>query len=344
MATYLKKTNAGRWEAQVNVDGVRRSKTFKLKPDAKRWAMDKERELEDGVRTSNESFGLAINLFRDHALPKLSPTTRKDYRNRLKVIERELGQHRLDKITPKRIHHWLASMTCQDPTRNRYRSILSAIFTFISKTPYEMVTHNPVAQVQKFRENKRRERVLTPGEIETLISTADAMAHEARDESDHESIKVLPLFLRFLNETGCRRGEALSLRVDRMRDDRICLLESKVKDKNTGLPELRPVVISEELHQAILEYDRGTSVFAFPGRFDRSPAAVDPAWRVCRDRAGIVDVGFHTFRHTAITRVGKNGGSMLQLMTFSGHKTPGMVARYYHQDDETLRQVAALNH
>lgn len=343
MASYLKKTKAGRYEAQVNVDGVRRSKTFKVKADARRWALDKERELEAGVRTSNESFGLAIDIYREHALPKKSPTTRKDYRNRLKVIERELGRHRLDKITPKRIHAFLSDMNCQDPTRNRYRSILSAIFTFISKTPFEMVTHNPVAQVPKFRENKRRERVLTPEEIETLIETADEMALESRDVNGDESIKALPLFLRFLNETGCRRSEALSLRIDRVGGDRICLLESKVKDKQTGLPELRPVLISEELHQAILDYDRGTSVFAFPGRFDHSPAAVDPAWRRCRDRAGITDVGFHTFRHTAITRVGRNGGSMLQLMTFSGHKTPGMVARYYHQDDETLRQVAALN-
>ena len=40
----LQKVN-GKWRAQVNMQGVRRSRTFKTKAEAARWANEFEKEL-----------------------------------------------------------------------------------------------------------------------------------------------------------------------------------------------------------------------------------------------------------------------------------------------------------
>jgi len=332
----------GGFQAQVNVDGFRRARTFDKKIDAKQWGIETEARLKDSPVT-RASFDQAIDAYLSEALPRLSATTQKDHRTRLGAIRERLGRYPIEDVTPKRLHSYLQGLDCQDPTRNRYRSILSAVFKFAMQTPHEMTRHNPVDQVPRYSENQRRERVMSEIEVSRLISAADEIALEVQDQKGFEGAKALPMFLRFLNETGCRRLEALTLSMDRVGLNGICHVQAKNKDRKTGKPELRAVLVSDDLLEMIQSFERRESTFVFPGRWARQHSAIDSAWRECRSRAGIEDVGLHTFRHTSITRVGRNGASIHQLQTFSGHKTPQMVFRYLHTDDDVLRQAAALN-
>jgi integrase len=46
--------------------------------------------------------------------------------------------------------------------------------------------------------------------------------------------------------------------------------------------------------------------------------------------AGLTDVVFHTFRHTAASMAATGGASTMQIMDLMNHKTPAMAARYSH--------------
>ena len=63
------------------------------------------------------------------------------------------------------------------------------------------------------------------------------------------------------------------------------------------------------------------------------------SWNRVRKLAGLNDVVFHDFRHTAITNMRKAGNPPSVIMKASGHKTMSMFLRYNLVDDEDLRSM-----
>jgi len=350
MAISLTKRGA-KWEAGVRVPGYpRASKRFHLKADAKKWAQELEDRYKAGgaAESKETTLSMMIQRYIDNELPRRSETTARTYRNMLNRISDAMGKLNAAQLTPERIHSFLdRELDCAGPTRNRYHAMLGSVFTYVSKAPHRMINANPMPQVPKYLENEARDRVWTEEEITLLIDTAYEMADEA-GVAGNEGRRCLPLFLRLLNETGCRRLEGLTLTMDRIYDNATIKVMAKNKDRRTGKPELRTCLISEELLNDLRAFDRGpNNPWAFPGRRNadgtHAHATLDNVFKECRARAGLKDGGFHTFRHTAITRVGNNGGTLAQLQAFSGHKTPQMVMRYLHTDEDTLRGASALN-
>ena len=67
------------------------------------------------------------------------------------------------------------------------------------------------------------------------------------------------------------------------------------------------------------------------------------SWNRVRKLAGLNDVVFHDFRHTAITNMRKAGNPPSVIMKASGHKTMSMFLRYNLVDDEDLRSMKWIN-
>ena len=59
-----------------------------------------------------------------------------------------------------------------------------------------------------------------------------------------------------------------------------------------------------------------------------------------RDRAGITDLRFHDFRHTATTRLFERGLGIMEVASITGHENLKMLKRYTHIKPESL--VAGL--
>ena len=339
-----------KWEAGVRVAGYpRSSKRFHLKADAKKWAQDLEDRYKGGAPAEDKGTTLEamVDRYIEHELPRRSETTARTYKNMLARCVSSMGALNSKQLTPERIHQFLdVELTCAGPTRNRYHAVLGAVFSYVSKAPNRMISANPMPQVPKYLENEAKDRVFTEGEIALLLDTAYKMAADAK-LGGNDGRKCLPLFLRLLNETGCRRLEALTLTMDRVYPNRSIKVLAKNKNARTGKPDLRACLISEGLLNDLMELERGNSPFAFPGRRKNdgtyAHATLDNVFSECRKLAGVENCGFHTYRHTAITRVGNNGASLAQLQAFSGHKTPQMVMRYLHTNEDTLRGASLLN-
>ena len=59
-----------------------------------------------------------------------------------------------------------------------------------------------------------------------------------------------------------------------------------------------------------------------------------------RGRAGITDLRFHDFRHTATTRLFERGLGIMEVASITGHENLKMLKRYTHIKPESL--VAGL--
>ena len=72
MATFKKISGSGKWEAQICVRGVRKSRTFQTKREAQVWAFNLEESIRSGSLESNQTLREALEEYRN----KITPTKR----------------------------------------------------------------------------------------------------------------------------------------------------------------------------------------------------------------------------------------------------------------------------
>jgi integrase len=187
---------------------------------------------------------------------------------------------------------------------------------------------NPMAAVERLREHKVRDRVLSWEELERLL-------------------KASPLYLRpvisMAYYTGMRRGEILNLRWHQI-DLGKGLIRLEGVDTKTQPGRLVPlnVTLTALLKDAMQSpvgcatghvfHRHGQPIKSIRGAFDRA----------CRE-AGLTDFHFHDLWHTAVTSTRRAGVDALTTMKITGHKTMAVFQRYNSFDEDDLRQVAALH-
>lgn len=347
MAIHVSKY-AGSWRGEVRVPGFKRQyKTFASKTDAKTWARETESDLqraryEPGAAGDKLLVSEAIEQYRLTGLPKLEESTIKGHLPRLVEWERLIGGVELHKLTATAIHMILDDMDVTGATKNRKLAVLSAVLTHVSKPPHLWMPNNPCREVGRWPEGAGRTRVLSPAEWDLLISTAYEWSSTARDSDVGQ--KLLPLFLKLLYRTGCRRSEALRLRVsdikwDRPNADGDCIATFTGKAKKDGQRVKRPTVLTREILDEIEAITRAGDL-VFEGRLGGAPS-FDNSFKKLKTLLpeSFADVGFHTLRHTAITEMGRKGCSIHDLQVFSGHLTLDMVNRYMHSDEDDAWRV-----
>lgn len=347
MAVHVAKYE-GRWRGEVRVPGFKRkAKTFDSKTDAKTWARQTESDLqraryEPGAMGAKLTVGEAIDQYRQTGMRDLEESTVKGHLPRLIEWDKLLGGVELSKLTATAIHMTLDGMDIEGSTKNRKLAVLSAVLRHVSKPPHLWIAHNPCSEVGKWQENPGRERVLSAEEWQTLIATAYEYAAGGK-ESD-ASRKRLPCFLNLLYHTGCRRSEALRLRMsdikfDRPNDKGDCLATFTGKAKKDGNRVKRPTVLSKQIVEQIHAMPRAGDL-VFEGRYGAAPSFDNSLKSLKKHLPGnLQDVGFHTLRHTAITEMGRKGCSIHDLQVFSGHLTLDMVNRYMHSDEDDAWRV-----
>ena len=349
IAKYGKTAAGSNWRAEVNVKGFKRKyRTFPTKKEATEWAREEETALS---RSKHDAAALshkytvhdAIERYIAKGMTKKSESTIRGDLPRLREWDELLGGVRLDELTATGIYLMLEDQPVSGQTKNNKLGILSAVMTFISKAPNQWIKTNPCREVERWEGSNRRERVLTKREWELLITTAEEWAKEAR-ASDVGRTR-LPLFLRLLYQTGCRRSEGLRLKVTDIKWDRpnadgdcIAMITGKARDKNKK-PVIRPTVLTREILDGI-EFINRASDFVFEGRYG-TPPSFDNSLKELKKLLPetMQDVGFHTLRHTAMTEMGRKGASLHDLQVFGGHKTLSMVARYLHSDEDDAWRV-----
>lgn len=230
------------------------------------------------------------------------------------------------------------------PTTNRDLGLLRAMFNwairvdYVDTTPFKKSTETVVKQT---KETARRRR-LEGDEGERLLKACDPLLLNPKTKAPlfpQPPARLRPIVEAAL-ETGCRRGELLSLQWWQVKDlddvsPRLDLPASKTKTARD-----RVVPISGRL-KAILEMRRndpagephGPQAYVFGDEIGRRTRSIKTAWRLTCRRAKIVDLHFHDLRREAGSRW-LDGGVPLQVVRdWLGHTNISQTSTYL---DSTL--------
>jgi integrase len=219
-----------------------------------------------------------------------------------------LGAYYLDNLTPRILCDWRDKLLTEGKANQTVRHHLGLVSVVYSKAIKHFHTYegnNPVKAMEKPSVARTgRTRVLTPDEVETIISGLS---------------KPLRAYILLAFETGMRRGE-----IERI--ERIHLDTSKrtllIPITKTGRPRLIP-----------LSPDAVQWVEDLLGGGDKSTVLGDFAYRIFAGQAkkhGIKDARFHDLRHSAVTRFFEKGLGHFEVAAISGHTTMQMLQRYTH--------------
>lgn len=191
-------------------------------------------------------------------------------------------------------------------TANRYRAILSAIFSWALRTG-KLVERNPAKLVKQRREDGQRTRFLSQGEEARLLEAVRMFYPH------HEPEVLLAL------HTGMRLGEQYGLKWE---DVDLGAEMISIRKSKSGKPRILPINrLGAEALYALRKTKRET---VCPQRHPRF-------WfERCCAAAGITGFRWHDLRHTFASRLAMQGTSLRAIQELLGHATTTMTMRYAH--------------
>ena len=224
------------------------------------------------------------------------------------------------------LHHRLSA---QPVTANRAVEFLSRIYNAAEDRGQLAEGSNPCRLVVKFRE-RRRERFLTDEEFRRLGRVLD----EAETRKGVSAYAVAAMRLLLL--TGCRKGEILNLRWDRVD---LAAGELRLEDSKTGP---RMIVLAPEAVDVLSRIPRlADNPHVIPGKIrGRAMRNLNDPWDIVCERAGLADMRIHDVRHSYASRALALGESLPMIGRLLGHTQVETTARYAHLAQDSVRESA----
>jgi integrase len=310
MASILKHPQG--WRAQVARRGVRKSKVFPTRAEAKDWAAREEYLILNAKAiAATQPFGDVLARY----AREVSPTKRGHRWEalRLEAMRADaIGKIGIADLSAADIAFWrdrrLTVVTAG--TVSREMNLLSAVLS-IARKEWGLITVNPVADVRRPPKPPGRDRLVTDDELAKL-------AVSAGDDLTMATARAFHAF-RFAIETAMRQGEIVGLEWERIDLDKRVAVLPRTKNGTK-----REVPLSTEAVRLLQALPHADPVFCL------SSAHLEALWRKLRDRAGVVGLRFHDSRHTAITRLAKKL-DVLALARMVGHRDLRQLMTYYNE-------------
>jgi integrase len=292
-------------------------------------AAEKMREHLLGTVTLTEArkqAGNAVNLA--YALQKSMAdrwSDQKSARERRYVVQqliRDIGYWPLKSITYQRLldyGHELERDGDAPATRNRKMSCIHAAMND-AKLRGEIESLPPFP---RWKERNLKERYLTTGEEERLLSSMAAYA--APGDADAQYMLAM---VPFLLDTGLRASEAM-LTPEQDLGDKVWLPHGSTKNDRG-----RTVPLTTRA-RASLDKILASPVHAYLQERAKNPAYSTTHWmglrfRTACERAKIKGVTLHTLRHTCASRLVQAGVSLYMVRDWLGHTSIKTTERYAH--------------
>lgn len=356
------------WAARYKVAGKLVRKVFgptpKDRTDAITWLEDARRvRREDGasalptksvgkLRTRLERAGLHDEVAQSVTIDDLcdqylahiqnpnNPERPKDQVNppqRIAAIKKKFGDRSAASIKPHEIKDWLISLGLAAGTLNRYKSTLSAVYTYAKER--ELAESNPCEDVPHFTVVLGNPRWMSESEEDKLRAVIRKWIVET---PEHHKLTRLEL-REHLNEitvgsqTGMRKGNQYALEWPDIDFD---LRLITLPDTKNGNPHTVPMtddvfdaLKDQEAVQArirALRGDKTTKRMKLDGRV--FTITENREWfEKAKKEAKVKDLGWHQLsRHTAGSRLAANNANLKVIQEVLGHKTIAMSARYSH--------------
>jgi len=231
----------------------------------------------------------------------------------------EFGHLNLQEITTFKIEQYKQQRIKQvsPATVNRELACLKVMFK--KAVEWGKMATNPARSIKLLRENNRRLRYLSQGEINTLLK--------------HCPERLRPIVVLALN-TGMRKGELQGLRwsdID-INSGTITLLATKNGRK-------RHLYINEPVKRALFAIRKHPDSDYIFHKGDGSPYNFRKAFETALSHAGITNFRFHDLRHTFASHMVMSGVDIYTLKEVLGHKSIEMTMRYSHLSNDHERQA-----
>jgi len=309
-----------RYQATVRRKGYPpRSKTFKHRRDAERWAHGVEVDMERGSYTDRrEGEALTVRDGLDRYNREVT-SEKKGWREEGSKIEymrrtAPFARKGIANVTPTDIAAWRDELGHgrKPATVRNYLAVLSGFYQHAMKE-WRLVDSNPVRAIRWPSQGRGRDRRLKPGEEARLL--------------EHASPQEVA-FITLLIGTGMRFSEALSITTDCLRTGYLHLPETK-NGRERDVPLSQHVL--DRLEDVMWDADSDGRLF--PWTYD--------GWRhrflrICQS-AGITGLRTHDLRHEGTSRLHEMGLDVFERMAITGHTTIQQSAGYTHLRPEMLK-------
>jgi integrase len=313
MASY-RKLASGRWRAEVERSGVRATKSFDTKQNAKDWAARQEYLILHPVPVGSDvTLGDVFSRYAREVSPQ-----RKGERwevIRLARFSRDaIALKAMADLVPSDFVAWRDQRLREVAPASvaREMNLLSAVLT-VARKEWGLIQSSPIADVRKPSKPPPRDRVVTSSELE-------ALAVSAGHDLGNATARVFHAFL-FACETAMRAGEIVGLTWEHVNLDRQV---AHLPETKNGHP--RDVPLSSEAVRLLRALPFADPVFALES------AQTDALWRKLRDRGAVVGLRFHDSRRTATTRLAKKL-DVLELAKMTGHRDLKILLNTYYKAD-----------
>ncbi|RWX62599.1 site-specific integrase [Mesorhizobium sp. M4B.F.Ca.ET.089.01.1.1] len=346
----IRKRN-GKWNVQVRRRGHEaRSKSFLAKSDALEWAREIERQLDRQElgpdRKTLKSITLAelVTRYKTEVLPKKRSarfeTILLDRFLRYPIATKTLNDLQSKDFAQYRDQRLkeVSRLTGRPVTAKSLRRELAPLFHMfkVAKAEWHIPTGNPLQDLYLPAIDVRRERRLRPGEEERLLSQAGKL----RTLDGQPNPYLVPIIV-FALETAMRQGEILAIEFRNVDFQRHLLTIPVSKNGHSRVIPLTDkasscLILAFAQPRGIIGPPRVTpTTRAFPLDVE----VVKTSWtRICkRAEPAIEDLHFHDLRHEGISRLFELGLSIPEVAGISGHRTPAMLFRYAHANQDAVR-------
>lgn len=348
MSTILKRGD--KYQAQVCIAGQRFAKTFAKLSDARRWALAREAEAEEGfARNSRAPLSDAIERYRREVA-----SYQAHCRHALAVfgylLSDPIAQLPTYGVTSEDILGWMerrrtvpsraTGKIVTEATIRRQLEMISGFFSWAVEQ--KLIKVNPCHGVKKPAESDARERIASDDEIERLKIAAgweEGMIPRTKTQRVCAAFVLACL-------TGMRSGEMMRIERSWIRGNVLWIPMEATKTEH-----FRKIALSDRARKIL---DDVVSLGIEPSIWGLSDGSRDSLWRKIRDRAGLGEVRdsqgrlieqalhFHDGRATFCTWAaspGEDGAPRLDVMSLArqtGHRSVKMLMRYYRPDVSTF--------
>ena len=248
----------------------------------------------------------------------LAARTRRDYVEKIKVIEAKFGDFPLSALTDRRTRGifmaWRDRLAAKSRRQADYAwQVLARVLSWGHDRG--LVLANPCARGGRLYRGSRVDRIWTADDEAVFLRSSPPHLH-------------LPLLLALW--TGQRQGDLLRLSWSAYDGTHIRLRQSK-----TGARVVLPV--GAPLKAALdAAKKHGPLILTNSLRRPWTSHGFQTSWRIAATKAGIVGVTFHDLRGTAVTRLAIVGCTEAELATITGHSLRDvrsiLDANYLHRD------------
>jgi len=257
------------------------------------------------------------------------PSTLTDYRHTADRVMRDLGELRLEDVTPELLERWKGTLTVSNRTVAKYLVVLHGIFKRAMKA--WGLPRNPLVDVERPRYRVSDDLdAFSPEEVWALVRAAGS-AHDG----------ALFLTAAF---TGLRMGELLALQwrdVD-FGGDVIRVRRSYNAHGGLGSPKsgkVRSVPMVPDVASALAGLGGrdafvGPKDLVFPGEhgLHQDASALRVRYKAALTRAGLRSLRFHDLRHTFGTLAVRRA-EVPAVQAWMGHSDIQTTMRYVHHRD-----------